>query len=165
MKKLNFLMAILAMVLSLQFSWAQPGFYEVNAGAFYFSPNVLEIESGSTVTWTNVGGLHDVNFDINTLTGESFGNPESFSFSAVYSAGPSSPVEIGSYTFTIPGTYNYDCSIGDHASQGMVGQIIVEYVEYPGCTNDALDENGDFLFCNYDMNANVDDGSCISNLC
>ena len=39
----------------------------------------------------------------------------------------------------------------------MVGQIIVEYVEYPGC----MDE----LACNYDMNANIDDGSCISTIC
>ena len=39
----------------------------------------------------------------------------------------------------------------------MVGQIIVTYVEYPGCMDPAA--------CNYDMNANVDDGSCISTIC
>ena len=134
MKKSSILISILCLL--FQFSYAQPSTETVEAGPFYFLPGSvsepLTIEVGSTVTWMNVLGLHDVNFDINTLTGESFGNPESFSFSAVYSAGPSSPVEIGSYTFTVPGTYNYDCSIGDHASQGMVGQIIVEYVEYPG---------------------------------
>ena len=67
MKKLHFLMAILASLFTLQFSWAQPGFYEVDAGAFYFSPTTLEIEIGSTVTWNNVGGLHDVNFDVNSI--------------------------------------------------------------------------------------------------
>ena len=40
MKKFNLLMALVTVLFNLQFSWAQPGFYEVNAGAFYFSPNV-----------------------------------------------------------------------------------------------------------------------------
>ena len=81
-------MAILASLFALQFAWAQPGNYDVEAGAFYFSPQtnevnedgILEIEVGSTVTWINVGGFHDVNFETNSITGESFGNPESFSF-------------------------------------------------------------------------------------
>ena len=67
------------------------GFYEVECWCILFSPNVLEIESGSTVTWTNVGGLHDVNFETNSITGESFNNPESFVLPTVYSAGPDSP--------------------------------------------------------------------------
>ena len=32
---------------------------------------------------------------------------------------------IFSYHFTVPGTYNYDCSISSHAAGGMVGSIIV----------------------------------------
>ncbi|MAQ69942.1 MAG: hypothetical protein CMD23_02465, partial [Flavobacteriales bacterium] len=157
-------MAILASLFALQFAWAQPGNYDVEAGAFYFSPQtnevnedgILEIEVGSTVTWINVGGFHDVNFETNSITGESFGNPEAFSLSAVYSAGPDSPVEIGSYTFTIEGTYNYDCAVGTHAAQGMIGTIIVTPEgEYPGCTDE--------LACNYDEIANIDDGSCLYN--
>ena len=149
-------MALVTVLFNLQFSWAQPGFYEVNAGAFYFSPNVLEIESGSTVTWTNVGGLHDVNFETNTISGENFNNPESFVLPTVYSAGPDSPSEIGSWTFTVEGTYNYDCSIGTHAAQGMIGTIVViPQGEYPGC----MDETA----CNYDPVANVDDESCLYN--
>ena len=42
MKKFNFLMAILASVFALQLSWAQPGLYDVEAGAFYFSKNAKE---------------------------------------------------------------------------------------------------------------------------
>ena len=149
-------MAILASIFALQFSWAQPGLYEVEAGAFYYSPSELIIESGSTVTWINVGGLHDVNGVTNSITGLSFNNPEDFSLSAVYSAGPDNPVEIGSFTFTEVGTYTYDCSIGSHAAQGMVGTIVVTpQGEYFGCM--------DISACNYDPIANIDNGSCLYN--
>ena len=29
------------------------------------------------------------------------------------------------YVFTVPGTYQYDCSVVSHAANGMVGTIIV----------------------------------------
>jgi protein involved in ribonucleotide reduction len=29
------------------------------------------------------------------------------------------------YVFTVAGTYQYDCSVGQHAANGMVGTIIV----------------------------------------
>ena len=32
---------------------------------------------------------------------------------------------IGSYTFNIPGTYTYNCGIGNHVAPGMVGNIFV----------------------------------------
>ena len=38
----------------------------------------------------------------------------------------SGPCDIGTLTFTTAGTYDYICSIGSHASNGMVGTIIVE---------------------------------------
>ena len=153
MKNLNFLLVILLSVFSLLSSWAQPGLYEIEAGAFYYSPEQLIIESGSTVTWVNVGGFHDVNGIANSITKLSFNNPEDFSLSAVYSAGTVSPVEIGSFTFTEEGTYAYDCSVGNHAAQGMVGTIIVTPQSGSfGC----VDENA----CNYDSSATEDDGSC-----
>ena len=84
---------------------------------------------------------------------DDFCNPESFSLPAVYSSGPSSPVEIGSWTFNIVGTYTYDCSIGSHAASGMVGSITVTPAgEYPGCMDTAA--------CNYSVTANIEDGSC-----
>ena len=61
-KKKKIILCILSLFFSVQFLFAQPGFYEIEAGAFYYSPNTLEIEAGSTVTWVNLGGLHDVNF-------------------------------------------------------------------------------------------------------
>ena len=88
-----------------------------------FVPSELTISQGDMVTWISEGGTHDVNFDINSITGESFGNPEEI-------ASASLPVqsgagEMGSITFNEVGTYNYDCSVGSHALMGMVGAIIV----------------------------------------
>ena len=102
------------------FAFAQTT-HTVNAQSFSFTPSELIIEQGDVVVWINNGGLHDVNGDTNTITGESFGNPESFDSPATSEVG----AEIFSYTFNIPGTYNYDCSVGSHAANGMVGQIIV----------------------------------------
>ena len=94
--------------------------HTVNAGNFYYEPQVLTIDLGDEVEWVNDGGFHNVNFDVNTITGESYGNPESFVTS------PTNDTEIAEHTFTIAGTYNYDCSVGAHAANGMVGTIIVQ---------------------------------------
>tara|TARA_B100001287_G_scaffold271925_1_gene272892 strand:+ start:5111 stop:5599 length:489 start_codon:yes stop_codon:yes gene_type:complete len=91
----------------------------VNTGMLYFNPYELNISTGDTVYWINEGGNHNVNFDINTLTGLSFNNPESFVST------PTTSTDIYSYVFTISGTYNYDCSVYGHAAGGMTGKIIV----------------------------------------
>ena len=75
---------------------------------------------GDDVNWINDGGFHNVNADVNTLTGSSYGNPESFISS------PTNGSDLYTHTFTIAGTYGYDCSVGSHAANGMVGTIIVE---------------------------------------
>jgi plastocyanin len=123
-----------------------PTSYLINAGSYYYSPSNLSINVGDTVTWFNDGGYHDVNGDNNSLTGSSFNNPVSFSLTAT-----SGPSVIGSYVFTVAGTYNYDCSIGNHAANGMVGSIVVNQVL--GCT--------DSTATNYDPTVICDDGSCI----
>ena len=150
------LLALIIGFLSLQFAWSQPGNYQVDVNSFAYTPSALEVEAGSTVTWVNIGGLHDVNFIINSITGDSFDNPESFELSPVYSSGPDNATQIGSWTFNVEGTYNYDCSIGSHALQGMVGTIVViPQGEYPGCM--------DISACNFNNIANIDDGSCLYN--
>jgi predicted extracellular nuclease len=120
----------------------------VTAGSYYFSPADLSIEPGTTVVWENVGGSHNANGATNTLTGESFGNPEDFSFSPVSSGGDATC--IGSFTFTVPGVYNYDCSVGSHAALGMVATVTVGT---GGCMNPAAP--------NYNEAADFDDGSCM----
>ena len=95
--------------------------HTVNAGSYYYTPSALTINQGDTVKWINDGGTHDVNADINSITSVSFNNPVSFQSIATSSVG----AVIYTYVFTVPGTYNYDCSIGSHAQAGMVGSIIV----------------------------------------
>ena len=94
--------------------------HTINAGNYYYNPNYLIINVGDTVTWYNDGGFHDVNGNINSQTGLSFNNPVSFSLSPI-----SGPAFIGSYIFNVAGTYDYDCSIGNHAANGMIGAILV----------------------------------------
>ena len=109
MKKINTLLLSL-----LTLFYANATTHYVDAYNYAYSPSSLTINQGDTVTWINTAGFHDVNGDINSLTGTSFNNPVSFYLSPV-----TSPDTIGSYVFQVPGVYDYDCSIGNHAS-GMV---------------------------------------------
>ena len=120
----------------------------VEASSFQYNPANLNIEPGQTVVWSNLGGTHDVNGDIDSQTGSSFGNPEAFYLAPVL--GDAAGVCIGSYTFSTPGVYTYDCSIGSHAALGMVATVTVGT---GGCTNAAA--------ANYNPAADYDDGSCL----
>ena len=123
-----------------------PTSHVINAGMYYYVPTNLTINVGDTVTWINDAGYHDVNGDVNSLTGVSYNNPESF-----YLPPTSGPSTIGSYVFTVAGSYTYDCSIGSHAANGMIGFIDVNLIPL-GCT--------DLTATNYDPSALCDDGSC-----
>lgn len=81
----------------------------------YYSPDLLTIQVGDSVRWTNVSGTHNVD-------GSEFffpGNPEPFS---------SGETDNGDWTytfgFTIPGTYNYHCDGDGHAAT-QTGRIFV----------------------------------------
>ena len=93
----------------------------VQASNFSYSPSELNISTGDTVTWIISSGNHDVNGEFNSITGDPFNNPESFNSSATNIVGAT----ILSFQFTLAGTYNYDCSVGSHAANGMVGTINV----------------------------------------
>ena len=105
--------------------------YTINSGSYYYSPSSLTINVGDTVKWYNDGGFHNVNANFNSITGTSYNNPESFVSSATGSVG----ALIYTHVFTIPGTYNYDCSIGNHAANGMVGTINVLEANTDGIHN------------------------------
>ena len=102
---------------------------------YYYSPSNLQIDIGQTVQWNNLAGFHDV-----VVTN----GPEILSLPAV-----SGPALIGTLTFNTVGIYDYICSIGSHAQQGMVGTVTVGL---GGC----LDVNA----CNYNASVDFDNGSC-----
>ena len=90
---------------------------------------------GQTVVWVNVGGTHDVNGLSSTL-GENWDNPETFYINTV--TGNMDGVCLGSHTFTVEGTYDYDCSIGSHAANGMVATITVNPAQVSNTVVDVI---------------------------
>jgi plastocyanin len=72
----------------------------------------VTVAVGTTVTWTWVGGFHDVT---------SAGNP-GFPGSGAPAAAPKS----FSHTFTTPGTYLYFCSVHGSPTAGMRGTVVVQ---------------------------------------
>jgi len=108
--------------------------HTINTGSYYYTPSSLTVDVGDSVIWINDGGFHDVNGDINTITNQSFNNPVTFDSPATSTVG----AVIFAYKFTVPGNYNYDCSVGSHASQGMVGSVIVNVPIQSPCVPDAI---------------------------
>ena len=126
--------------------------HTVNAGSYYYNPTDLIIELGDSVVWINEGGFHDVNGNIETTTGNPYNNPETFDSPPTGLPGNI----IFAYKFTIAGTYNYDCSVGSHAANGMVGSVIVDPGE-PTAIN-----NVDFI--DLQVFPNPSDGEFIINM-
>lgn len=94
----------------------------VEASNFDYAPSVLIIEPGETVVWVNMGGTHDVN-GVSSTIGQAWDNPETFEIGAVN--GSAEGTCIGTYTFNVEGVYHYDCSIGNHAANGMIAEVQV----------------------------------------
>jgi plastocyanin len=85
---------------------------EVAGGSYYFEPDNIQVEQGETIEFTlvNEGGFHDMvipELDAGTdrING---GDTESFTV-----------------TFEETGEYEFICSVGTHAQQGMAGTITV----------------------------------------
>ena len=112
----------------------------VEASNFQYAPAALEIEAGQTVVWVNVGGTHDVNGLASTL-GEDWNNPETFYIGTA--TGNMDGVCLGSHTFTVEGTYDYDCSIGSHAANGMVATITVSPAQMSNSVVDIIVNSDD----------------------
>ncbi len=75
--------------------------------SYRFDPEVIQVNVGDTVTWTNKDNFtHDVHLQ----GGLNWASP------------PLKPGESASYTFKTPGTYPYLC---DFHAQNMKGEVIV----------------------------------------
>lgn len=88
---------------------------EVDARDDFFTPNGIEIDPGTTVTWKNAGNVvHNVMPLSDTAD---FGGATRFGVQTS-AFGPGATY---SYTFPKAGTYNYSCSI----HTGMIGRVVV----------------------------------------
>ena len=96
--------------------------YTVNTGGptDIFSPNVLTVNVGDTVTWVNIGGFHNVDGTLSTFPS----NPEGFG-----NGSATSNAWSFTHIFTISGIYNYNCT--PHASMGMTGIVNVSSSSCP----------------------------------
>jgi uncharacterized surface protein with fasciclin (FAS1) repeats len=115
--------------------------HTVNVQSFSYTPADLVINQGESVAFINFGGSHDVNGIASTITGDNFGNPEEFFLPTVM--GTASGVCMGTVTFDVPGTYNYDCSVGQHALNGMVASITVNPVAVSATVVDIIVDSPD----------------------
>ncbi|QIB73237.1 plasmid stabilization protein [Halogeometricum borinquense] len=107
------------------------------AGKFVFTPAVVWVESGTTVSWTIEGMAHSV-----TAYHEDNDKPHRVPEGA--SAFDSGTLEAGTtfeQTFETPGVYNYYCT--PHEGLGMVGLVVVDAPQSgPGTTDPAEDLSG-----------------------
>jgi len=87
--------------------------YIVEVSDFAFTPDHLNIAAGETVEWVNLGGFHNVDGSTGTYPN----NPDSF-----YNGTASIDLWSYSFTFTIVGNYDYECT--PHAPS-MAGTITV----------------------------------------
>lgn len=87
------------------------GKYEIHlTAANTFSPQTGKVPVGATVKWVNDGGFHDVTANDHTFSSDDSG----------------SKLQAGNtyeHTFSVAGTYEYNCSI--HESTGMKGTLTV----------------------------------------
>jgi plastocyanin len=87
----------------------------VTASDFQFTPAIVTVTQGETVTWNNTGGFHNVRFDDGSYT-------------------QPSPAQNAPWTvfrtFNTPGTFRYYCEI--HGGPGGIGMSGTVTVTAPG---------------------------------
>ena len=85
----------------------------VEGGNYYFDSDSITVEQGETVRFVfeNVGGTHDLRIPALTAGTSVIQGEQSESFEV---------------TFDETGTFDFICSVGNHAEQGMTGTITAE---------------------------------------
>lgn len=96
----------------------------------YFDPQFLTIDEGDIVIWTNVDGFHSINGSQGTFPD----NPASFSHPS-----QSAPWTF-EHTFTVPGVYDYECSVGSHNETqfGTITVLPADNIEYQASEVDVV---------------------------
>jgi len=90
------------------------------AGRFVFTPAVVWIEPGTTVTWESEGTTHTVTA-YHTELDKPHRVPED---AAAFDSRDLQPGQTYEHTFETPGVYNYYCT--PHEGLGMVGVVVVD---------------------------------------
>lgn len=87
--------------------------FTLEAGAFYYKPNVLNVKVGDKVkiTINSKDMMHDFNIE------------EFKAKSVIAISGESASVE---FVASKKGTFEFYCSVGQHRANGQVGSLIVE---------------------------------------
>jgi len=115
MKQLAAAFALLPFGLFAQTTWqVQAGGSTVGPTAPYYSPANITIQSGDIVHWTGVSGTHNVYGMLDVFPS----NPEGFT------SGEPAPNMNYTHTFTVPGVYQYHCTMMGHAAT-QFGSITV----------------------------------------
>ena len=83
-----------------------PGANEVLMQGMAFTPSVITVSAGTTITWTNNDGV------VHNVTSNTPG---------LFSSGSLSPNGTFSHLFSTPGTFSYKCTL--HPS--MTGSVVV----------------------------------------
>ncbi|MFB6227880.1 MAG: plastocyanin/azurin family copper-binding protein [Halobacteriales archaeon] len=106
------------------------------AGTFVFTPAVVWIESGTTVTWEIEGASHSVTA-YHPDNDKPLRIPEN---AAAFDSGTLADGDTYEHTFETPGVYNYYCT--PHESLGMTGIVIVDEASDGPGTNAITDLSG-----------------------
>ena len=108
MRKILTLALSIPLAAMAQTTWnVEVGGSNIGATDPYYDPQDLVIQVGDVVVWTKISGTHNVNGSINTFPN----NPASF-----YSGTPGQTQWPWSFTFTVPGVYEYHCDQQGHAA-------------------------------------------------
>ena len=97
-----------------------PGSSSPNNGKF-FAPNLLNISTGTTVTWTNGDLTSYKSFEVEQLHTVTSGSLESRNIGIAFDSGFLAAGETFQHTFVSTGTFDYFCTIHPF----MTGKVIV----------------------------------------
>lgn len=87
--------------------------FEIEAGSFYYKPNVITVNKGDTVRiiLNSADAMHDFNIDELGVDME------------VVQSGQTATVE---FTADEAGSFEFYCSVGQHRANGQVGTLVVQ---------------------------------------